>query len=251
MGRCSQLDAQILGVTVQENDINIIHHLPSRTPNKLVIVRFNNRQIRNRILYATKNTLNAAECPFKGVYIQEDLTVQRSKMFRYLKGYWFTLFNQFPYDIAFCLVYVAPEGSKYSNIQCFETLETDILNFTSNNYKICLLGDFDAHTSNDHDFTYVDDSILQSFDIGYVTEDNLGICPLAQLKFSKERHNSDLSHTNNYGKRLLELCKACDLYIGNGRLGRDKLLGCKTCKGVTVVDYCDLVAIFVTKCFRI
>ena len=34
--------------------------------------------------------------------------------------YWFTLLNQFPYDIAFCCVYVAPEGGKYSNIQSFE-----------------------------------------------------------------------------------------------------------------------------------
>ena len=78
--------AQILGVTVKETDINIIHHLPSRSPNKPVIVRFNNRHIRNQILYAKKAVLNTDECPFKGVYVQEDLTVQRSKMLRYLKG---------------------------------------------------------------------------------------------------------------------------------------------------------------------
>ena len=30
--------------------------------------------------------------------------------------YWFTLINHFPQDIAFCCVYVAPEGSNYSNI---------------------------------------------------------------------------------------------------------------------------------------
>ena len=65
----------------------------------------------------------------------------------------------------------------------------------------------------------------------------MGTCPLEELGFPTERHNSDLSQTNNYGKRLLELCETCDLYIGNGRLGRDRLIGCKTCKGVTVVDY--------------
>ena len=38
------------------------------------------------VLYATKAVLNTDECPFKGVYVQEDLTMQRSKMLRYLKG---------------------------------------------------------------------------------------------------------------------------------------------------------------------
>ena len=151
--------------------------------------------------------------------------------------YWFTLTNQFPHDIAFCCVYVAPEGSKYSNIQCFDILETDILNFMSNNYKVCLVGDFNAHTNNGLDFTYVDDNIQQTLNIENVIDDTLGICPLEQLGFPKERHNSDLSRTNNYGNRLLDLCIACDLYIGNGRLGQDRLLGCKTCKGVLVVDY--------------
>ena len=42
--------------------------------------------MRNQILYAKKTILNSDACPFKGVYVQEDLTVQRSKMFRYLKG---------------------------------------------------------------------------------------------------------------------------------------------------------------------
>ena len=35
----------------------------------------------------------------------------------------------------------------------------------------------------------------------------------------------------------MELCKSCGLCIGNGWLGQDRSLGCKTCKGVTVVDY--------------
>ena len=71
-------------------------------------------------------------------------------------------------------------------------LETDILSFTSNNYKICLLGDFNAHTNNGLDFTYVDDNIQQTLNIENVIDDTLGICPLEQLGFPKERHNSDL-----------------------------------------------------------
>ena len=43
--------ASMFGVDIKEFDINIIHHLPSRTPLKHVIVLFNNRHLRNRILY--------------------------------------------------------------------------------------------------------------------------------------------------------------------------------------------------------
>lgn len=78
--------ATLLGVQISETDINIIHQLPSRTPSKHVIVRLNNRHIRNQILYAKKAVLNEEGCPFKWVYIQEDLTIQRSKLFRSLKN---------------------------------------------------------------------------------------------------------------------------------------------------------------------
>ena len=108
--------------------------------------------------------------------------------------YWFTLINHFPQDIAFCCVYVAPEGSNYSNTDYFDSLEADILFFASHNYKFCLLGDFNAHTNNELDFTCVDDNIQQSLNIGNAIDNNLGFCPLEELGFSKERHNSDLSH---------------------------------------------------------
>ena len=76
--------ASILGVEIQASDISIIHHLPSRTP--LKTVRFNKRHLRNRLLFAKKQPLNANECPFKGVFIHEDLTTQRSKLVRFIKG---------------------------------------------------------------------------------------------------------------------------------------------------------------------
>ena len=44
-------------VVVKETDSNIIHHLPSRSPNKPVIVWSNNRHIRHQI-QAKKAVLN-------------------------------------------------------------------------------------------------------------------------------------------------------------------------------------------------
>ena len=43
---------------------------------------------------------------------------------------------------------------------------------------------------------------------------------------------------NNYGYKLIEMCKRLNIYIGNSRLyGNDKSIGMKTCKDKTVVDY--------------
>ena len=151
--------------------------------------------------------------------------------------YWFTLENYFTYNILFCVAYIAPEGSNYSSIECFDLLESDIINLTSKFkcFKLCLLGDFNAHTRNEYDFTAVDGNIQQS-DMVYA-DSSLDYCSIEQLGFSTERYNSDLSRVNDYGRQLSELCRSCDIYIANGRLGLDRLLGSKTCKGTSVVDY--------------
>ena len=52
------------------------------------------------------------------------------------------------------------------------------------------------------------------------------------------RHSTDNSKIDNYGSRLLSLCKSFDTHIANGRLFKDKGIGAATCKKSTVVDYC-------------
>ena len=61
--------------------------------------------------------------------------------------------------------------------------------------------------------------IQHTLDMGNL-DSSFNCCSSEQLGFSKERHNSDQSRMDNYGRRLLELCKACDLYIANGRQPR-------------------------------
>ena len=51
---------------------------------------------------------------------------------------------------------------------------------------------------------------------------------------------------NNYRKRLLDLCKPFNLCIANGRLGNDKFLGNKTCKGSSVIDHAILSPLLFT-----
>ena len=66
-------------------------------------------------------------------------------------------------------------------------------------------------------------------------DSSFNYCSIEQFGFSKERHNSDQSRIDNYGRRLLELCKSCDLFIANRRLGLNRFLSGKTCKCTTVV----------------
>lgn len=79
----------VLGVTIQGTDINTIHKLPTThaAQSMPVIVRLNNRRIRNDLLYAKKAPLNTPDNPFRGVFIQEDLTQQRSKLLRFVKAH--------------------------------------------------------------------------------------------------------------------------------------------------------------------
>ena len=76
--------AAVLGVTLHDHDINIIHKLTASARSQSVIVCMNNRKLRNGILYAKKGPLNV-ESAFKGVFIQEDLSNQRLKLLKFIK----------------------------------------------------------------------------------------------------------------------------------------------------------------------
>ena len=52
----------------------------------------------------------------------------------------------------------------------------------------------------------------------------------------QSRNNVD-KVVNNYGKRLLTLCKTLEVFIVNGRLGEDANRGKLTCNNVSLVDY--------------
>lgn len=76
----------VLGVEIQRYHINTIHKLPANAAARAmsVIVRLNSRKIRNDLLYSRKAPLNTPDCIFRGVFIKEDLTQQRSKLLKFL-----------------------------------------------------------------------------------------------------------------------------------------------------------------------
>ena len=59
---------------------------------------------------------------------------------------------------------------------------------------------------------------------------------LLKLGFSLTRTAQD-QQMNNYGSRLLNMCKSLGVLISNGRCGKDRMLGETICNNVSTVDY--------------
>ena len=139
---------------------------------------------------------------------------------------WFTVKNLLFHELVlFGTLYIPPESSSYSNISSFESIENDIVSLNpENNHKICLKGDFSAHTSNAEDFIYVNDFICDAFNLEDVIRQFLNKSLLEDLGITTARQSTDKSRIDNYGSRLLSLCKSFDIHIANGRLFKIKVL---------------------------
>ena len=127
-------------------------------------------------------------------------------------------------DLYICGTYIPPEKSNYFDEEIFEEFENDIIRFSSRG-NVITLGDFNARTNKLDDFVSSEGSEL----IHDTSENSL---------YPTERQNFD-SVINNHGKKLIEICKNCDLRILNGRtmgdsLGRPTFHGKN---GTSVVDY--------------
>lgn len=140
------------------------------------------------------------------------------------------------YDLLFCNVYIPPENSHYSSVNMFDVIEEEFVSIHQDEIT-CLLGDFNARTKNLTDLADIDVDQLESLNIpDYVK------CKMAEEKilddlgFSLQRVSQDPS-VNNYGLRLVELCKNLGLYFLNGRVDTDEGIGKFTCDERSVVDY--------------
>ena len=138
-------------------------------------------------------------------------------------------------NCVFGAVYIPPEGSPYSSIDIFDKIEQDVINFHSDNLKVGLFGDFNARSGLLDDFVEVDHHIARHI-LDTDTEMILNKNNLEMLGFPYKRFSED-KFCNNYGRRLIDLCKSLDVHIVNGRIGLDSYIGKATCKGVSLVDY--------------
>jgi hypothetical protein len=51
------------------------------------------------------------------------------------------------------------------------------------------------------------------------------------------RNSNCTGRLNTYGHMLLDFCRKNNIYIVNGRVGKDKLIGECTCQDVSMIDY--------------
>ncbi|CAG2192026.1 unnamed protein product [Mytilus edulis] len=140
----------------------------------------------------------------------------------------------FDQDLYVCGAYIPPINSKYHTLyECdiFRLMEDNIISYSSKG-KICLVGDLNCRTSNASDFIE-DDSV-------HITLQNQlpNLFNYSNDHSLSTRINPD-TISNDYGSKLIKLCKSTGLRILNGR-HKDGLSNDYTyCgpKSFSVIDY--------------
>ena len=119
--------------------------------------------------------------------------------------------NLLGYTLFGGVIYIPPEGSKYSDIELFDQIENELIELKRTNSQICIFGDMNARTGILNDFTSLSDNIESSF----IYDEDSDETNLSDLGYPIKRTSKDKT-TNNYGFKLVDLCKSNSLYIVNG-----------------------------------
>ena len=147
-----------------------------------------------------------------------------------------TLFNT---DGEFILgvLYIPPAQSRFLNDDEYNNLEMEITSVCSQTSYICLTGDMNAKTSRLCDFITADETIadVMNFDqetLSFYNQSEL----LEKMNINKYRNSCD-NKTNNNGYRLIDICINNNLFILNGRFGKDSSIGKCTFRDQSLIDY--------------
>ena len=100
------------------------------------------------------------------------------------------------------------------------------------------MGDFNARTKTLPDYFTLDDSVnLNKTRCLTLFQTPAHIFHIMNEKgISLDRRSSDIK-VNNSGHQLLEMCKLNNMYIVNGRIGKDKSQDETACKEISVIGY--------------
>jgi hypothetical protein len=141
-------------------------------------------------------------------------------------------------DIICGIVYLPPEGSRYASPDCYVDMDNELYISLSMDCKyVYLMGNFNSRVGQLPDWFSPDDFQLHlhkcedTFNASIETRtmifNNNQIPLYRRVKYV---------HVNDYGYKLIDLCKNNDIYIVNGRVGGDKYVGGLTCKSSSTVD---------------
>jgi hypothetical protein len=146
--------------------------------------------------------------------------------------------------IALATAYFPPEGSTHNcnKEDYFNRLEQDCSRLKGD-FHIAVCGDLNARTADLSDIPL--DAMGTDGDLENLVNNNgYANCVKEFPEYLSFRRMSQDMKSNEYGKKLLDFCKACSLRILNGRAFQDKGIGMLTrieTTGCSVVDYllCD------------
>ena len=137
--------------------------------------------------------------------------------------------------------YIPGENSIYYDKDLFNSLSEDILLIKEQyDVPICIVGDLNSRTGTLDDFITIDDHVARSIDLDIIDSDMFSSkFNLDNKGFETNRFSKDNVISAN-GKQLIEMCRATDIKIVNGRFGNDYKTGNFTChkqNGSSVIDY--------------
>ena len=118
------------------------------------------------------------------------------------------MFHNIEQNIRICAAYNPPSSSKYFNKNVIEHIGEDIIE-AGNNYPIILIGDINARVGK-----------LSDYMINYDNDLVPSILVSEIFHPKTERKNCD-NQVNKEGIKLIEMCKALDMMILNGRTNGD------------------------------
>ena len=135
------------------------------------------------------------------------------------------------------IVYVPPSQSRFYNDDELSKLQNELMSVCSSNKYVVISGDINARTAKLQDYVtldqyfsdmfHFDDDVANFFDKTEILE---------SLNIPLERSSRD-TKTNNSGYWLTDVCKNNNLFIVNGRVGKDKGVGRKTFRDTSTIDY--------------
>ena len=142
-----------------------------------------------------------------------------------------------PEDLLLGILYIPPTQSRFLNEDEYLSLENEITLMCSKSSYICLAGDMNARTAQLCDFITADRTISDIMQFDQETLEFFNISEmLDKLNINKQRASQDnLSNTN--GNKLIDMCINNNLFILNGRCGKDKNIGRCTFRGKSLIDY--------------
>lgn len=149
-------------------------------------------------------------------------------------------FLNIPENLVIGCVYVPPENTKYSSPEAFDEMESVMFQIVKEGEYTGILGDCNAKTGNLLDYVETTEALLDIFDL----DDDVDLIQymydiwyenLVKSGVSLSRNSS--CRPNAYGHKLLDFCRKNNIYIVNGRVGKDKLRGDCTCQDVSLIDY--------------